>query len=110
MARKTKDEALATRATIVDAARRVFYARGVGRTSLDQVAKAAGVTRGAVYWHFANKAELFFAVKEAYTGSFESLKDILNDPSSTDPLGLIGCFLKQFFASMSMNSVQYWMC
>ena len=100
MARKTKDEAVATRAAIVDAARRVFYERGVSRTSLDMVAKAAGVTRGAVYWHFANKAELFFAVKQEYTGAFESLKEILDDTSSEDPLALLGRYMTLFFARL----------
>ena len=66
MARKTKEEALTTRAHIIDAARRVFHAEGVNRSTLDKVAQAAGVTRGAVYWHFANKTELFLAVKQTY--------------------------------------------
>lgn len=64
MARKTKAEAAKTRQRIVDAALEVFHARGVARTSLDEVAKAAGVTRGAVYWHFHDKTELFFAVRD----------------------------------------------
>ncbi|MBP8902356.1 MAG: TetR family transcriptional regulator [Thiobacillaceae bacterium] len=64
MARKTRAGAELTRQQILDAARQVFHARGVSRTTLEQVAKAAGVTRGAVYWHFANKTELFFAMRE----------------------------------------------
>jgi TetR/AcrR family acrAB operon transcriptional repressor len=64
MARRTKEEAARTRQAIIDAASRVFHARGVARTSLDEVAAAAGVTRGAVYWHFKDKIELFFAVRD----------------------------------------------
>jgi TetR/AcrR family acrAB operon transcriptional repressor len=64
MARKTKADAELTRQQILDAARQVFHERGVSRTTLEQIAKAAGVTRGAVYWHFANKTELFFAMRE----------------------------------------------
>lgn len=64
MARRTKAEAELTRQQILDAARRVFHKRGVSRTTLEQVAKAANVTRGAVYWHFANKTELFYAMRE----------------------------------------------
>ncbi len=64
MARRTKADAENTRQQILDAARQVFHARGVSRTTLEQVAKAANVTRGAVYWHFANKTELFFAMRE----------------------------------------------
>lgn len=59
MARKTKEEALATRASILDAAEMLFHRQGVSRTSLHEIAAAAGVTRGAVYWHFKEKADVF---------------------------------------------------
>ncbi|HJW02160.1 MAG TPA: TetR family transcriptional regulator [Azospira sp.] len=53
-----------TRATLIDGARQAFLELGVNGASLDQVAARAGVTRGAIYWHFGNKAELFFALVE----------------------------------------------
>ncbi|MGZ9032324.1 MAG: TetR family transcriptional regulator [Burkholderiaceae bacterium] len=62
MARRTKEEALETREQVLDAAEQVFRARGVGHASLAEVADAAGVTRGAIYHHFASKAELFEAM------------------------------------------------
>ena len=62
--RRTKADAELTRQQILDAARRVFAERGVARTSLEQVASAAGLTRGAIYWHFANKTELFYAMRD----------------------------------------------
>jgi TetR/AcrR family acrAB operon transcriptional repressor len=62
MVRRTKEEAAATREQVLDAAERVFRARGVGHASLAEVADAAGVTRGAIYHHFASKAELFEAM------------------------------------------------
>jgi TetR/AcrR family acrAB operon transcriptional repressor len=64
MARKTKAEAALTRDRIVACARQVFSRDGVTNTSLEHVAKEAGVTRGAVYWHFRNKADLFMAVRQ----------------------------------------------
>ena len=64
MARKTKIETEQTRLQIIAAARRVFAERGVSRTTLAQIAKEAGVTRGAIYWHFKNKPDLFFAMME----------------------------------------------
>jgi TetR/AcrR family transcriptional regulator, acrAB operon repressor len=64
MARKTKAEALATRHLILDAAEGMFLAQGVARTSLQQVATAAGLTRGAIYWHFKDKADLFEAMMD----------------------------------------------
>jgi TetR/AcrR family acrAB operon transcriptional repressor len=64
MARKTKAEAALTRHRIVECARQVFSRDGVTNTSLEHVAKEAGVTRGAVYWHFRDKADLFMAVRQ----------------------------------------------
>lgn len=64
MARKTKEEAMETRERILDAAIDVFYEYGVTNSSLEQVAEAAGVTRGAIYWHFKNKADIFSALHD----------------------------------------------
>ncbi|HUY67780.1 MAG TPA: TetR family transcriptional regulator [Alphaproteobacteria bacterium] len=64
MARRTKDQAEKTRSAILDAAEREFYGHGVARTSLEEIAHAAGVTRGAVYWHFKDKIELCEAMMQ----------------------------------------------
>ncbi len=64
MARSTKTEAVETRRRILDAAEQIFHVLGVPRTSLGDIATAAQVSRGAIYWHFANKAELFNAMCE----------------------------------------------
>lgn len=64
MARKTKQQALETRQHILDAAVHEFSERGVSATSLTDIATAAGVTRGAIYWHFKNKVDLFNEVWE----------------------------------------------
>jgi TetR/AcrR family transcriptional repressor of mexAB-oprM operon len=57
--RRTKEDAEKTRVTLLASAERLFLEKGVAHTSLDQIARDAGVTRGAVYWHFQNKAHLF---------------------------------------------------
>lgn len=62
--RRTKAEAQATREAICAAALDLFYEHGVARTTLEQIAQAAGVTRGAIYHHFRNKAELFEAIHQ----------------------------------------------
>ena len=67
MARKTKEEAQATRSHILDTAELVFEQRGVSGTSLGEIAHAAGLTRGAIYWHFDDKAGLFNAMMERVT-------------------------------------------
>ncbi|PJR47681.1 acrEF/envCD operon transcriptional regulator [Klebsiella sp. H-Nf2] len=59
MARKTKEEALRTRQLLIESAIQQFALRGVANTTLTDIADAAGVTRGAVYWHFASKTALF---------------------------------------------------
>jgi TetR/AcrR family acrAB operon transcriptional repressor len=67
MPRRTKEEAQVTRSRILDAAERVFERHGVSGTSLNDIAGAAGVTRGAIYWHFRDKADLFNAMMERVT-------------------------------------------
>ena len=64
MVRRTKQDAEITRNQLLDAAENVFNEKGVARTSLAEIASAAGVTRGAIYWHFKNKADLFHAMLE----------------------------------------------
>lgn len=81
MVRKTKEEAEFTRQRIINAAREAFLQKGVSRTSLEQIANHAGVTRGAVYWHFKNKAELFYAMREQV---FLPLIDRMDDTLLTD--------------------------
>lgn len=103
MARKTKEEALATRAQIIDAARRVFHTEGVNRSTLDKVAKAAGVTRGAVYWHFANKTELFLAVKQTYTSEFDQLQALLVPATGVSPLDAVTRYLQALFTALLEN-------
>lgn len=60
--RRTKEEAEKTRDDILNAAVRLFSEKGVAHTSLQEIAAAANVTRGAVYWHFKNKVDIFDAL------------------------------------------------
>lgn len=62
MARKTKEEAQQTRSQLLEAAERLFSERGVANTTLNDIATAAGLTRGAIYWHFQNKTDLIHAL------------------------------------------------
>lgn len=86
MARSTKEEALATRFRLLDAAEQVFYEQGVSRTSLHDIAQAAGVSRGAIYWHFKNKADLFNAMMERTTLPIEDALQHIGDDPGVDPL------------------------
>lgn len=94
MVRQTKENAEITRQRIIDAAREVFLSRGVSRTSMEQIATQAGVTRGAIYWHFSNKTELFSAMREqVLLPLIDRMDDNLHIENSDDPLGQIGDFL-----------------
>lgn len=87
MARCTKEESLETRSRILDAAEDAFHAKGVARTSLADVAEAAGVTRGAIYWHFRNKADLFEAMCDRVRLPMEAMIEAGADDREPDPLG-----------------------
>ena len=86
MARRTKDEAEATRNALLDAAEKMFYKRGVTRTSLEEVAKAAGMTRGAVYWHFKDKIELCEAMLDRVFLPQEDMLERLASQKGDTPL------------------------
>ena len=62
--RKRDDQADATRATLIAAARRLFARRGYPAVSVDEIVRAARVTKGALYHHFKDKQELFRGVVE----------------------------------------------
>ena len=89
MVRRTKEEAEATRIQLLVAAERCFREKGVASTTLDDIAKSAGHTRGAVYWHFENKADIFEAVCERVSTPMQAmLSDLAADPGD-DPLGYL---------------------
>ncbi len=89
MVRKTKEEALETRNAILDAAEILFQEHGVSRTSLAEIAAAAGVTRGAIYWHFDNKADLFDAMTQRVFGQLEEKLAELQADSQENPVDLL---------------------
>lgn len=64
MARKSKEDTEKTRESLLLAALKIFSDKGYTRTSLKDIADEAGVTRGAVYWHFRDKAHLFEALSD----------------------------------------------
>lgn len=94
MVRKTKENAELTRQHLIEAARQVFLARGVSRTTMEHIASQAGVTRGAIYWHFNNKIDLFQAMREqVFLPLIDRMDDTLLIEGSEDPLTCIENFL-----------------
>ncbi|WP_337997445.1 TetR family transcriptional regulator [Oleispirillum naphthae] len=77
MARKTKTDAESTRQNLLDAAEILFFEKGVSGTTLEEIATAAGVTRGALYWHFANKGDLFVAMHARVALPLDEMADAI---------------------------------
>ncbi|MFM9861391.1 TetR family transcriptional regulator [Pseudoxanthobacter sp. M-2] len=89
MVRRTKEDAARTRTAILDAAETLFFDQGVGRTSLDEIGARAGVTRGAVYWHFKSKGELIGALFERIRLPQEDMVERAVAERHPDPLSVI---------------------
>ncbi len=89
MPRKTKAEAEKTRAAILKAAERKFFENGVVSTSLQEIAKEAGVTRGAVYWHFRDKSELLKTLADMAYMPHEAILEKLVEENLEEPLGVL---------------------
>lgn len=86
MVRRTKEDALATRDSILDAAEQLFVKQGVSGTTLQHIATAAGVTRGAIYWHFLDKGAMFNAMMERVKMPLESAIQLLDQANAAEPL------------------------
>ena len=97
MVRRSKEDALATRQQLLDAAEHVFLAKGVAGTSLNDIAVAAGTTRGAIYWHFKDKADLFNAMMDRVAMPLQQVLSLEADDE--DPLSALKkalrCALRQ---------------
>ncbi len=106
MVRKTKEVAQETRRAILDAAEIVFQEHGVSHTSLAEIAKAAGVTRGAVYWHFANKAALFHALTQRVVGPLEERLAEMQSLEQGNPVDRLRD-LTLYFIDLMVNDPRY---
>lgn len=85
--RRTKEDSQQTKQAILDAAIEVFGEYGVAKSSLEKIAQRASVTRGAVYYHFDNKQQIFDALHECLHAPFiQAIVDGLTH-ASHDPIG-----------------------
>ena len=82
-------EAAATREALLDAALHVFRERGVARTTLAEIAAAAGLTRGAVYWHFRDKTDVFTAMCDRVQLPMEATLARVGEIHHHDPLAAL---------------------
>ena len=74
---------------MLDTAEHLFSERGVSRCSLNEIAQTANLTRGAVYWHFENKADLLKALWERVALPIQQAFEQVDLKQANDPLSRI---------------------
>ncbi|HKM95877.1 MAG TPA: TetR family transcriptional regulator [Buttiauxella sp.] len=89
MARKTKIEALKTRQHLIDVAITLFAKNGVSTTTLSDIADAAGLTRGAIYWHFDSKISLFNEIWNIQPYIPQDIRRKIKSQNQNDELALL---------------------
>src|SRR5690554_2594276 len=74
-----------TREMIMDAARDLFAEKGYQQVSMRQIAKELGYSHGAIYYHFKNKAELFYAlVKDHFLMLDQTITEIVDGEEANE--------------------------
>jgi len=73
--RRTKEDSQQTRDVLIKTAYRLFGSRGYRQTTLLDVAREAGLTRGAMYWHFSSKVDLFNEVMQKIYRDVQTMVD-----------------------------------
>lgn len=100
---EARSESADTRDRILASAARVFSLKGYQAASLDEVARAGGMTKGAIYWHFRSKSDLFFALLDyKYEQNIQPVPEELRAASEaalrSDPRTALTFFLQTVFA------------
>lgn len=83
MVRKRKEDVEITLGLLLDAAEEVFSRRGYAQTTLQEIAELAGLTRGAIYWHFKDKEALLDAVLHRAPLPWDQLPEHFHDLQQT---------------------------
>jgi AcrR family transcriptional regulator len=97
----------ATRTALIAAARRLFAERGYAGVGTEEIVRAAGVTRGALYHHFAGKRELFEAVYEQIEIELaERIAAGALEANATSPLEAMRAGSEMFLAACAEPEVQ----
>ena len=87
--RRSKQDAEQTRTAILDAAEQMFCEQGVSGATLEKISRRAGVTRGALYWHFKDKIDLLRALHKRSEQPQKLLIRTAAQEGHSDPLGLL---------------------
>ena len=98
--RSNRDRTETTRRDLIAAARKLFTEKSYAETSTPEIVAAAGVTRGALYHHFADKQALFRAVLEQEWEDVASEIENAFGPDGTDPRSALMAGSDAYFAAM----------
>lgn len=79
--KRTKEDALKTKQALIDASLEVFLEKGYAATTLQDIADKAGVTRGAIYWHFKGKDDFY---RELYEREYQVAMDLFDEAFNAD--------------------------
>ena len=96
---KQEQRSAATRAKLVAAARALFAARGYAAVGTEEIVRAAGVTRGALYHQFRDKEQLFDAVfEEVEAETTQRIAEVALGDGGADPLAALRAGARAFLA------------
>ena len=106
MARKTKEDAQLTCVALLEAAGKVFFQNGVAGTTLNDIAACAGLTRGAIYWHFRDKTDLLKALFERNMLPAEAMLQELEQAKDVNPLQALRDMCVQLLTNLARSPEQ----
>ncbi|WP_320199724.1 TetR/AcrR family transcriptional regulator [Agrobacterium sp. rho-13.3] len=98
--RRTKEEAAQTRQEILRKAEQLFLMNGYENVTLEEIAAAASVTRGAVHWHFKNKQGILFALRDEFREPLSALAEEMMQDNASKPLDALADFVEKMFTTL----------
>ncbi|OYU41334.1 MAG: TetR family transcriptional regulator [Pseudorhodobacter sp. PARRP1] len=104
--RRSKEDAEHTRTAILDAAELMFCEQGVSSATLEKISRRAGVTRGAVYWHFKDKFDILRALHIRCEPPQKMLIRKAAEEGHSDPLGLLEQAAEEVLISFEQDESQ----
>ena len=104
--RRSKEDAEQTRTAILDAAEQMFCDQGVSASTLEKISRKAGVTRGALYWHFNDKIDLLRALNKRNEPPQKMLIRKAAQEGHSDPLGLLEQVAQEVLISFEQDEHQ----
>ena len=103
MARRTKEDAEKTRLQLLETALALFSEKGIANVTLAQIASTAGVTRGAIYWHFKDKSQMLEALWERVFDPLDQHFAAQLEADDEDPLDVLCNLGKRVLQEVATN-------